>query len=163
MILHEVLNILECAINAGREATFTSDYRLTEDWPGSLEGLYHYRSRNYLPHLGQFNRMDEVWTANRYGYVEGNPVMWGDPFGYCTDSAYEQYKNCYETHVASAAKMSYLLLTVGAYTTGQFGILQGVSSATGVVCGGVSTGFMIYYPLIFMAAFGTSNYHAWTS
>jgi RHS repeat-associated protein len=109
----------------GREATFTNDYKPTEDWPGSLEGFYHYRSRNYLPHLGQFNRMDEVWTANRYGYVEGNPVLYIDPFGYeCDDAHYNAYKDCYQTY---AAMWEPIVVTAAAFTAAFFVRAKGLS------------------------------------
>jgi RHS repeat-associated protein len=65
----------------GREATFSNDWQPSADWPESKTNVYHYRSREYLPGLGQFARMDDLATPNRYGYVDGNPVMFVDQFG----------------------------------------------------------------------------------
>jgi RHS repeat-associated protein len=47
--------------------------------------LYYYRARYMRPDLGRFVSMDPLKTidgANMFGYVQNNPVMWVDPFGF---------------------------------------------------------------------------------
>jgi RHS repeat-associated protein len=48
------------------------------------DGLYYYRARYYHPELGRFVAEDPVGLLggiNLYGYVDGNPIMNGDPLG----------------------------------------------------------------------------------
>jgi RHS repeat-associated protein len=47
-------------------------------------GLYYYRARYYDPQVGRFVSEDPIGFAgglNFYGYVDGNPKEWLDPFG----------------------------------------------------------------------------------
>ncbi len=47
-------------------------------------GLYDYKFRDYLPHLGIFAQTDPIRQAggvNLYAYVGGDPVNWTDPLG----------------------------------------------------------------------------------
>lgn len=70
----------------GREGTYTNDAGPNAAWGETTPNVYHYRSREYLPGIGQFNRMDDYrpvfGNPNLYGYVEGNPVNRTDPMGY---------------------------------------------------------------------------------
>jgi RHS repeat-associated protein len=66
-----------------------SAYGFTGEWtdPG---GLVYLRARHYAPGMGRFLTRD-TWpgevnrplSLNRWGYVEGNPVRYSDPSGFC--------------------------------------------------------------------------------
>jgi len=68
--------------------------RSVRDWYGSLlleqqdaSGLLYRRNRYYDPQTGQFTQEDPIGIAgglNLYGYANGDPVNFGDPFGLCT-------------------------------------------------------------------------------
>lgn len=61
------------------------------EWIGSLikgmadqSGLYYRRNRYYDPNTGQFTQEDPIGLAgglNLYGYANGDPVTYSDPFG----------------------------------------------------------------------------------
>lgn len=63
------------------------------DWMGSLvqsqqdaSGLLYRRNRYYDPTTGQFTQEDPIGLAgglNLYGYANGDPVSYSDPFGLC--------------------------------------------------------------------------------
>jgi len=60
-------------------------------WMGSLvldnqdaSGLMYRRNRYYDPHAGRFTQEDPIGLAggvNAYGFAEGDPVSYGDPYG----------------------------------------------------------------------------------
>lgn len=64
-------------------------------WLGSLiegqvdlNGLAYRRNRYYSPTTGRFTQEDPIGLAgglNLYGFAEGDPVNFGDPFGLCPD------------------------------------------------------------------------------
>jgi RHS repeat-associated protein len=55
-------------------------------------GLVHLRARDYVSQFGRFTSRD-TWegddsrplSINKWGYVEGNPVLLSDPSGFCVD------------------------------------------------------------------------------
>ncbi len=49
--------------------------------PTDSTGFVHLRARYYNPAIGQFFTLDPAETANRYAYVDGNPVNRRDPTG----------------------------------------------------------------------------------
>jgi RHS repeat-associated protein len=63
------------------------------DWVGSLvpgmqdaSGLLYKRNRYYNPQTGQFTQPDPIGIAgglNTYGFAEGDPVSFDDPYGHC--------------------------------------------------------------------------------
>ncbi len=63
------------------------------DWMGSLAkdmsddtGLSYRRNRYYDPTTGEFTQVDPIGIAgglNLYGYANGDPVTYSDPFGLC--------------------------------------------------------------------------------
>jgi RHS repeat-associated protein len=63
------------------------------DWVGSLipgmqdaSGLLYKRNRYYSPETGQFTQADPIGIAgglNTYGFAEGDPVSYDDPYGLC--------------------------------------------------------------------------------
>jgi RHS repeat-associated protein len=65
----------------------------TPTWIGSLAsngegstGLLYRRNRFYDPATGQFTQQDPIGLAgglNQYGYANGDPVNFSDPFGLC--------------------------------------------------------------------------------
>ncbi|MBX3134187.1 MAG: RHS repeat-associated core domain-containing protein [Gemmatimonadaceae bacterium] len=65
-------------------------------WQGSLldgktdpSGLQYMRNRYYNPASGQFTQPDPIGLAgglNLYGYANGDPINFSDPFGLCPDS-----------------------------------------------------------------------------
>jgi RHS repeat-associated protein len=68
-----------------------------KNWYGSLtedqtdaSGLQYKRNRYYDPRSGQFTQEDPIGLAggmNLYGYANGDPVNYSDPFGLCGQSA----------------------------------------------------------------------------
>jgi RHS repeat-associated protein len=67
-------------------------YRAREWDPVSR--LMHLRNRDYDPREGQFLQQDPLppaFARDRYGYAQGNPVRFADPFG-LQSGAYEKYK-----------------------------------------------------------------------
>jgi RHS repeat-associated protein len=65
----------------GESGTRQSPYLFTGEYTDPITGLVHLRARDYNPMLGVFTSLDPLETANRYGYVNGNPVNYGDPTG----------------------------------------------------------------------------------
>jgi RHS repeat-associated protein len=69
------------------------DPRKTHTWVGSLpigqqdhSGLNYRRNRYYDPTTGQFTQQDPIGIAgglNLYGYANGDPINFSDPFGLC--------------------------------------------------------------------------------
>jgi RHS repeat-associated protein len=65
------------------------------DWVGSLipgmqdaSGLLYKRNRYYSPETGQFTQTDPIGIAgglNTYGFGEGDPVSYSDPYGLCPE------------------------------------------------------------------------------
>ncbi|MGH7676523.1 MAG: RHS repeat-associated core domain-containing protein [Gemmatimonadales bacterium] len=74
--------------NAQLRATFVPDY-----WQGTLiegkrdkAGTLYRRNRVYDPATGRFTQEDPIGLAgglNLYGFADGDPVNYGDPFGLC--------------------------------------------------------------------------------
>jgi len=64
-------------------------------WQGTLlvdkadaTGTYYRRNRSYDPSTGRFTQEDPIGLAgglNLYGFANGNPVTYSDPFGLCTE------------------------------------------------------------------------------
>jgi len=54
--------------------------------PADSNGLVHLRARYYHPGLGNFISLDPLETANRYGYVDENPINFMDPSGLIYES-----------------------------------------------------------------------------
>jgi RHS repeat-associated protein len=66
---------------SGEESENPLGYTGRED---DRTGLYFYRARYYDPELKRFVSADPIGLAggiNVYGYVEGDPVSFGDPYG----------------------------------------------------------------------------------
>jgi RHS repeat-associated protein len=63
------------------------------DWVGSVipgmqdaSGLLYKRNRYYNPQTGQFTQPDPIGLAgglNTYGFAQGDPVSYADPYGLC--------------------------------------------------------------------------------
>jgi RHS repeat-associated protein len=73
----------------------TDDPRRVRPWYGSMimgqadaSGLSYRRNRYYNPDSGQFTQPDPIGIAgglNVYGYANGDPVNYSDPFGLCPE------------------------------------------------------------------------------
>ena len=69
---------------------------LTYSWHGSVllkkkdaSGLTYLRNLMYDPGTGRFTQEDPIGLAgglNAYGYANGDPVSFSDPFGLCPDN-----------------------------------------------------------------------------
>lgn len=78
-----------------------TDYGFTGQHADVISGLDYYGARYYDPVGGQFTSADtilpgggfDVWGLSRYAYVEGDPVNFTDPSGYCSTAACYQYIN----------------------------------------------------------------------
>jgi RHS repeat-associated protein len=67
---------------------------VTKNWMGSLleeqrdaGGLLYKRNRYYDPKTGQFTQTDPIGLAgglNTYGFADGDPVSYSDPYGLCS-------------------------------------------------------------------------------
>ena len=81
------------------------------DWVGSLlqdqldeSGLLYRRNRYYDPNTGQFTQEDPIGIAgglNLYGFADGDPLTYSDPFGLCPedvggDGETERFDDCPE-------------------------------------------------------------------
>jgi RHS repeat-associated protein len=64
----------------GASGIMNSPFAFTGE-PLDGNGLQYHRARYYAPEMGVWANQDFLETPNRYGYVEGNPVMWTDPSG----------------------------------------------------------------------------------
>ncbi|NIM50979.1 MAG: hypothetical protein GTN78_24585, partial [Gemmatimonadales bacterium] len=71
-------------------------YRRPPEWYGSLvqdkkdgTGLMYMRNRYYDPQTGQFTQEDPIGLAggmNLYGFADGDPINFSDPFGLLADT-----------------------------------------------------------------------------
>jgi RHS repeat-associated protein len=82
----------DIAFAAGRAGPYLGgDPRKTPEWYGSIvtaqqdaSGLMYRRNRYYDPEAGQFTQQDPIGIAgglNLYGYANGDPINFSDPFG----------------------------------------------------------------------------------
>jgi RHS repeat-associated protein len=79
---------------------FKGGHPAAGDWAGSLirgqqdiSGLMYRRNRYYDPMTGQFTQSDPIGIAgglNAYGFANGDPVSYGDPYGLCAEDEAEQ-------------------------------------------------------------------------
>lgn len=56
-------------------------YQYCKEYTDNESGLIYLRTRFYNPQIKRFMSRDSFRTINRYGYVNGNPVMRTDPTG----------------------------------------------------------------------------------
>jgi RHS repeat-associated protein len=59
------------------------------DGKRDASGQLYRRNRYYDPHTGQFTQPDPIGLAgglNAYGFADGDPVSYGDPYGLSPDS-----------------------------------------------------------------------------
>jgi RHS repeat-associated protein len=59
-----------------------NDYRFTGQQLDSETAFYYLRARYYDPSTGRFLTQDPIPFPNRYAYVQNNPVLFVDPYGY---------------------------------------------------------------------------------
>jgi RHS repeat-associated protein len=105
-----------------------------ESWQGSLgqdkkdgAGTLYRRNRVYDPATGRFTQEDPIGLAggmNLYGYANGNPLSYSDPFGLCKNARGEE---------VNPAECDKPLVDVSAGTfavaSGVFGIVRGAVGA----------------------------------
>jgi RHS repeat-associated protein len=83
------------AENAGAYLNPLRPFRRDAPWMGSLvqssedaSGLMYRRNRYYDPKTGRFTQEDPIGLAgglNTYGFADGDPVSYEDPYGLCVD------------------------------------------------------------------------------
>lgn len=84
-----------------------------QEWMGSLvieqadaSGLLYRRNRYYDPMGGQFTQPDPIGLAgglNLYGYANGDPINFSDPFGLCPEEQRDANGDCPGLNGAEAA------------------------------------------------------------
>jgi RHS repeat-associated protein len=77
--------------------------------PTDSNALVYLRGRYYHPGIGQFINLDPLETANRYGYVGGNPINRVDPNGFCGNPinwSDPKDANCYYSALGLADRLS---------------------------------------------------------
>jgi RHS repeat-associated protein len=104
------------------------------DWIGALihdqrdqSGLLHRRNRYYDPATGQFTQIDPIGLAgglNLYGFANGDPVNYSDPFGL---RAMHCPPDCDESDAAWASAGA----SVGFWLGGGGGLIGGLSCGPG--------------------------------
>lgn len=72
--------------------SFNSPHAFTGE-PLDANGLQYHRARYYAPEMGVWASLDPLETANRYGYVGGNPTNLVDPTGNL-DELPSDYASC---------------------------------------------------------------------
>jgi RHS repeat-associated protein len=87
------------------------------EWFGSLlthatdaSGLQYKRNRYYDALQGQFTQQDPIGLAgglNAYGFANGDPVNYSDPFGLCSEA--DNYTNCSPRSAAGSAAVFNML------------------------------------------------------
>jgi RHS repeat-associated protein len=103
-------------------------HRPLYDWMGSLiqdhrdqSGLLYRRNRYYDPNSGQFTQMDPIGIAgglNVYGFANGDPINFSDPFGLCPSCGEEALE-----YWAQMSANSTGLVRAGATAAGLFAAL----------------------------------------
>ena len=98
-------------------------------WMGSLltehadqSGLLYRRKRYYDPAKGQFTQPDPIGLAgglNSYGYGNGDPVSYTDPFGLCTEA--DGWKDCARMITSDES----IAILVAAIKSGEWSYTQG--------------------------------------
>jgi RHS repeat-associated protein len=94
----------------GEEKVVTADgsYKFATYRRDSWTGLDYAQNRYYSAGIGRFTTPDPYQASggvgnpgswNRYGYVEGDPVNYGDPGGLNRMSPNSAYRRCLESHV----------------------------------------------------------------
>jgi len=69
------------------------DYGYTGQ-PLDANGLAYHRARYYDASMGVWNSQDPLELMNRYGYVDGNPVMYRDPSGFYGEQPEQFARTC---------------------------------------------------------------------
>lgn len=96
--------------------TLTNPFQYTGREFDAEAGIYHYRARYYDQNVGRFINEDPIGFSggfNFYAYVDGNPIVYRDPFGrtsiptvfwgyWCgpnwTGNHFESYDPAHDTH-----------------------------------------------------------------
>jgi RHS repeat-associated protein len=124
--------------------------RVLGDWVGSLipdqlgqSGLLFRRNRYYDPQTGQFTQEDPIGLAgglNLYGFADGDPVNFSDPFGLCPECRMGwgaptpeniEKETRYYASLTNRDRVA-IGVSVVAASAGGFAILQAGAAAAGV-------------------------------
>ena len=75
--------LLSCPSATKGKPCIPNRYAFTgREWDPDI-ALYHYRARWYDPETKRFTQEDPVFeSANKYKYVDNNPILYYDPDGY---------------------------------------------------------------------------------
>jgi RHS repeat-associated protein len=98
----ELIGVLKyTAYGELRTGSSTTDYKYTGQREESEIGLYYYVARFYDPATGKFISPDSllpdpgsVQGYDRYGYVNGNPILLNDPSGNIACEGWDSDGNC---------------------------------------------------------------------
>ncbi len=125
---------------------FTNPYQYTGR-EYDMSGLSHYRARYYSASMSRFISEDPIQLAgglNTYAYVDGNPVMWFDPYGlFCISPRLKAGISGAAAGAASGAMAGGLAGALGgAALGGVVGYAFGSNEVgAGAVVGGISAGY----------------------
>jgi len=84
----------------------TNPFRYTGEYFDRETGMIYLRMRFYIPHLGRFLNEDPIRCGlNWYTYVNGNPIMFIDPWGLSAEG-WMQYISDMQSGLGSIAQFS---------------------------------------------------------
>ncbi len=109
---------------------FPSWYGFTGEWQENNVHLLYLRARYYNAAIGTIASLDPLETPNRYAYVGGNPINYGDPLGLCPGNVTDilktgtsvEDKQCWTS--AFQVFRDYGVLTVGVWNTQEVAFLN---------------------------------------
>jgi RHS repeat-associated protein len=94
-----------------QRATQTNFFGSLVNGKEDASGFTYMRNRYYNPHTGAFTQSDPIGLAgglNTYGFAEGDPVTYLDPYGLCTEPRAAEITTCeiFARYIDRAARAS---------------------------------------------------------
>jgi RHS repeat-associated protein len=124
-------------------------------------GMLYRRNRYFNPGSGQFTQADPVGIAggmNAFGFANGDPVNYGDPFGLCKDKDDPDCSVGAQVRANINATLSHVIAVVGNFgnslsaalsAVGKGGLIQiGIAAATDGLGPAVGTGLKYASPAL---------------